>query len=171
MTNDLKKFLEQNKENIVQDWFEAAIKTYPEESYTFLSKEKNNFANPVGTTLKMSLASVFSEILKSVNKETIKNYIDSIMKIRAVQSFAPSNALSFILSLKNIIRKKLSKKFDLKDVIDELFAIESKIDEILFISFDSYSEMREKLNDIKANELKNSTYKAFEKAGLLKDLI
>jgi hypothetical protein len=46
----------------------------------------------------------------------------------------------------------------------------SKIDEIVLIAFNLYVQCKEKVYELKANELKNRTLKAFERAGIISEL-
>ena len=51
----------------------------------------------------------------------------------------------------------------------ELFEFESKIDQLCLIAFDIYMQCREKVYLIRANETRNRTFKAFERAGLISE--
>jgi hypothetical protein len=166
----LREFLNKKKKSIVAEWFKATLGTYTVETSKFLKEEKDDFANPVGNIVRNSLDGIFSELIGSMNIEKIKKYLDAIIRIRAIQAFSPSNAVSFILFLKSILKKELLKKFTIINIESDFFAIEKKIDEILLIGFDVYSQCREQLNEIKSNELRDRTYKAFERAGLVKEI-
>ena len=54
-----------------------------------------------------------------------------------------------------------------EELLDELLALESKIDEFSLIAFNIYSECKGKIHELRANEI-NRTFKAFERAGLVK---
>ena len=104
-----------------------------------------------------------------MDHEVLKSFIDPIIRMRAVQGFSPSEAVSFIFSLKAVIRKMYAKKIQEDEFARALLAFESKIDTLSLISFDIYNACREKIYDIKANEVRNRAYRAFKRANLVAD--
>jgi hypothetical protein len=103
-----------------------------------------------------------------MNPDQMKPLLDSIVRIRAVQAFAPSQATAFVLSLKRVLRDTLSKYLQDQGVANDLLALEVRIDALCLMAFDVYLECRETIYRIQANEMKNLTQRAFERAGLLK---
>jgi hypothetical protein len=99
----------------------------------------------------------------------ITSYLDPIIRIRAVQNFSPSQAIGFIFLLKNTIRENLNTEITVAHLVDELLALETRIDKLSLIAFDIYMQCREKISDLKANEMKARTLKAFERAGLVNE--
>ena len=91
------------------------------------------------------------------------------MRIRAVQDFTPSQALSFIFPLKRIIREELCVEIAEKQLSDEMLSLESAIDNLALSAFDIYMKCREKIYDIKANEVKRSTFRLLQMANLIND--
>ena len=166
----LNNLLSQNKAAITKKWFALAIETYPSDTAKFLKSQKNPFANPVGRTIYQGLETLFAELLKGIDYETITSSLDPIIRIRAVQNFTPSQATGFIFFLKNVIRESLRKEILEEQIINELLLFESKIDELSLIAFNLYMQCREKIYELKANEMKNRTFRAFERAGLVSEM-
>jgi hypothetical protein len=52
----------------------------------------------------------------------------------------------------------------------ELLTLESRIDQLANASFDIFMKCREKLYEIRANELRNWTYRALQKTGFYKEV-
>jgi hypothetical protein len=104
-----------------------------------------------------------------MDQEVVKSKLDSIIRMRAVQGFSPSEALNFIFALKTIIRKTIAKEIRDDRLEPDLLVFESKIDVLCLMSFDIYNACREKIYDMKANEVRNRTYRAFERANLVAD--
>ena len=98
----------------------------------------------------------------------MKPLLDPIVRIRAVQAFTPSQATAFVLSLKRVLRDALSQHLRDQEVANDLLALEARIDALCLMAFDIYQECRETIYRIQASEMKNRTYRAFERAGLLK---
>jgi hypothetical protein len=165
--NDL---LTQKKTAITKKWFALAIETYPADTAKFLKSQKDPFANPVGRTIYRGLEALFDELLKGMDKENITSYLDPIIRIRAVQNFSPSQAVRFIFFLKKAINDSIRKEIFQKQMIADWQLFESKIDELSLIAFNLYVQCREKIFELKANEMKNRTFKAFERAGLVSEI-
>jgi hypothetical protein len=156
----LNNLLSQKKAAITKKWFALVIETYPSDTAKFLKSQKNPFANPVGRTIYQGLETLFAELLKGIDYETITSSLDPIIRIRAVQNFSPSQATGFIFFLKNVIRESLRKEILEEQIINELS----------LIAFNLYMQCREKIYELKANEMKNRTFRAFERAGLVSEM-
>ncbi len=166
----LNNLLEQRKTTIIKDWFVLAIETYPPDTASFLKRQKDPFANPVGRTVSRGLEGLFNELLKEMDYETITSFLDPIIRIRAIQNFSPAQAISFIFLLKKTIRKNIKKETLEEQLFNELLLFESKIDRLVMIAFNLYMQCREKICELKANEMRNTTYKAFKRAGLVREM-
>jgi hypothetical protein len=166
----LNNLLAQRKTVIIKNWFTLAVETYPPDTASFLKKQKDPFANPVGRTISRGLEALYNELLKEMDHDTIISFLDPIIRIRAIQNFSPSQAVSFIFLLKKAIRKNLKKEALEEELFNELLFFESKIDQLAMIAFNLYMECKEKIYDLKANEMRNTTYKAFKRAGLVREM-
>lgn len=162
--------LEQRKTAILKKWFALAVETYPSDTAKFLKSQKDPFANPVGRTIYRGLEALMDELLKEIDYEKLVSSLDPIVRIRAVQDFSPSQAIGFIFFLKNVIREILHNEIVEKEMVNQLMLFESKIDEIVLIAFNLYVQCKEKVYELKANELKKRTLKAFERAGIITEL-
>ncbi len=166
----LEAILSQRKKNIVKKWFDLVVETYPEDTSNFLKGQKDPFANPVGNTTIQGLRALFDELLSEMNFKTAATLLDPIIKIRAVQNFSPSQATGFVLALKKIIRENIKTEINEKQIINDLFQLELKIDELSLIAFDIYMQCRERVFQLKANEVGNRTFSAFKRAGLIAEI-
>jgi hypothetical protein len=166
----LNHLLAQRKNAILKMWFASAIETYPSDTAKFLKSQKDPFANPVGRTIYYGLEGLFDELLKEMDRKIIQSLLDPIIRIRAIQNFSPSQAVSFIFFLKNALRANIQKEHPEAKLFNELLLFESKIDELGLMAFDIYMKCREKIYELKANEMKNRTFKAFKRAGLVSEM-
>jgi hypothetical protein len=114
---------------------------------------------------------LFKELLKAkeMDHEILTSLLDPIIRIRAIQNFSPGQAISFIFLLKKAIRENIKKEASEEQLFNELLLFESKIDQLVMIAFNLYMECKEKIYDLKANEMRNTTYKAFKRAGLVRE--
>lgn len=159
----LANLLTEKKSAILKKWFNLILATYPEDTQKFLRSQKDRFANPVGSNILQGLEGLFEELLHEQNPERISQFLDHVIRVRAVQDFSPSQAVSFILKLKKVIREELGKAIGGKGLFEELLAFESRIDEMALLSFDLFMKCREKIYEIRANELRNRTGRLLER--------
>ena len=171
MAKDLVKIIEQRKAAIVKKWFDLTAQTYAPDTAEFLKSKTDTFANPVGGSILSGLNAMLDQLIHDMDPQIINSYLDPIIRIRAVQNFTPSQATAFILSLKKVLRANLAR--ELRDVryTGELFKFESKIDQLCLMAFDIYMQCREKIYQIGANETRNRTFRAFERAGLISEKV
>ena len=167
MDQGLAKILEQKKAVIARKWFDLTAQTYAPDTAEFLKNKKDAFANPVGSTMLNGIRALLEQLIHTMDPATAISYLDPIIRIRAVQNFTPSQATAFIPSLKKILRENLKKELRDNQIAAELLKLESKIDQLCLMAFDIYMQCREKIYQISANETRNRTFRAFERAGLI----
>jgi hypothetical protein len=170
MDIDLKNQLMAKKSAILKKWFDAVADTYPDNTSNFLKKQKAQFTNPVGHTLAEGLEGLFEALLKGVIPDTVSTFLDSIIRIRAIQEFTPSEAVSFVFLLKKIVRQELgAENLQQQRLSEELAAFDSSVDDLALYSFDIYMKCREKIYDLKANEARSMTFRLLQQAKLIVD--
>jgi hypothetical protein len=167
MGKSLEKVLERKRSIVLKKWFDLTAQTYASDTAEFLKSKKDRFSNPVGGTMQSSLEALLDHLIHGTDPETVHAHLDPIVRIRAVQKFTPSQATVFVLFLKKICREELTK--DLRDskFAAEFVEFESKVDELCMMAFDIYMQCREQIFRISANETRNRTFRAFERAGLV----
>lgn len=160
--------LADRKNAILQRWFDTILDTYPADTARFLKNKKDRFANPVGATFLEGMDHVLEELFQeTVDRDRVIPHLDSIVRIRAVQQFTPSQALGFIFLLKKIIREILDEEGKQQAPVEPLTDLDSDIDSLAMLAFNIYMECREKIYEIRANEVKRSTYKLLKMANLV----
>ena len=169
MAKELAKIIAHKKAAIVKNWFDLTAQTYATDTAEFLKSKTDPFANPVGVSMLSSLDGMLDQLIHDMDPHIINSYLDPIIRIRAVQNFTPSQATSFILSLKKALRVSLAKELRDSRYTGEFFEFESKIDQLSLMAFDIYMQCREKIYQIGANETRNRTFKAFQRAGLISE--
>jgi hypothetical protein len=156
------EILNSKKEAIVSKWIDLIFNSFPEEAGNFLKLKKNQFSNPIGHTINSSAEKIYDELINKQNIEIIELFLDDIIKISAVQSFSPSQAVTFLFDLKKVIRDELKAELMEQTISDELINFELLIDQVVLRAFDLYMKSREKIFKIRVNELKSKSYKAVE---------
>ncbi len=150
----IREILIKNKSAVLEKWIKSITDTYPAETSNFLRLQKNRFSNPVGFAVSAGAEKILNEILNEGSLERIKDALTDIIKIRAVQDFTPSQAAGIMLSLKKIIIDELDNKIKDWKSFEEFIKIESGIDNVILYAFDLYTEAREKVHQIRINEIK-----------------
>ncbi len=160
----------EKKPKILKKWFDLILETYPSDTANFLKGQKNRFDNPVGHTIFEGIEGILEELLQGKDADRIPSFLDNIIRIRAIQDLSPSQAVSFIFLLKKVIREELANEIREHQMHEELFMLESKIDELISISFDIYIKYREKIYKMRANELLNRTSRLLKRSNMFKEL-
>jgi hypothetical protein len=164
---DFKGLLQENRSAIVDQWFETVVGTYQEETRGPLRRQNAPFTNPVGFNTRQGLEGLFDGLLKGMMPSETSRFLDGIVRIRAVQDFAPSEAVRFIFQLKNVVRSKLGETLQEPAMAGELVSFESAIDDLALFAFDLYMQCRETIYDIKAKEARSMTFRLLQKAQLI----
>ena len=162
----LQQLLTEQRSRIIKKWRETLIATYPEDARRFLSKEKDQFANPVGYRLTTELETLYDTICAGGDPDTVAACLDTIIRVRAVQDFTPSRAVDFIFRLKALLRDAVKNTGEQEAYAAELMHLEDGIDDVARTAFDIYSACRQKLFEIRVKEVKNQVGKLLERAQL-----
>ena len=166
---DLLEHLARKKSAVIKQWFERLMATYPADTAQFLRSQKDAFANPVGQNSFQSLDGIFEHILKDFDPNTAKSIIDPVIRIRAIQDFTPSKAIGFVFDLKEILKDMTPEDAADPKGQKAMAGLFRRIDKLGLLAFDVYMECREKIYDLKANEMRARTLSAFDRAGLIKE--
>jgi hypothetical protein len=167
MVADLKNILSEKKPAILRQWIDSILDTYPAETAKFLREKKDKFTNPVAHTISEGTRGIFENLLEGLDRNKVSAFLDNIIRIRAIQEFTPSQAIAFVFALKRIVRNELAKEIRDNGLYEELSLFEQDIDSLGLLAFDIFMSCREKLYDIKANEMRHMTFRLLQKANLI----
>jgi len=159
----LRSVLSQSKAAIVERWRQSVLESYPADAYRLFSQTKDRFCNPVGHAIGQGLEALYEGLLEGAGAERLSSALDEIVRIRAVQDFTPSQAVAFVFQLKKAVRSELGSRIAEAPLAGEWEALESRIDELALLAFDVYMQCREKLHEIRANELKQQSFALWER--------
>lgn len=168
------EILPEKKPAVLEKWFESIIESYPAETARFLKTQKDRFANPVAHAIIEGMEGILDEVVeflkegKKADSERISCFLDSIIRVRAVQDFMPSAAVWFIFALKRVVRNELAREIrEFPELGPELERFDSSVDELALISFDIYMKCREQLFEIKAEESRKSVFRLLQQAKII----
>ncbi len=148
--------MQEKKTAIVERWLEDILATYASDASSFLRRERDPFANPVSHAFRVGTRAIFENIVEGLDADTVCRHLNEIIKIRAIQDFSPSRAVSFVFLLKKAIRTELGNDIEDRQLSKELAEIDTDIDQIALFAFDIYSRCREQVYELRVNEVKRS---------------
>ena len=140
----------QPKEAIVGQWLGRVLRTYPHQTAAFLEGEKDAFRNPIGHALRTGLAALLDQLLGGMEPHRVREALDTIVQIRAIEDCPPARALEFLFQLKAMLRAEV------EPAEHELLC--GRIDETALIAFELYLKYRERTFEARANEARRRVY-------------
>ena len=161
--------LVQKKDAIIKSWIDMVVSSYAPDTAQFIRSRKDRFANPIGSSITTGLTGLFEQLLDSPEEAKVRKFLDPIIRIRAIQNFTPSQSTAFVLVIKKIVRDNLKKELADQRTASAIAAFEANVDAICLLAFDIYMECREKIYELKTNTERDKIYKAFERAGIVKN--
>jgi hypothetical protein len=148
----LKGILKESRKAIIEQWLTDTLSDYQQGAARFFRKTADPFANPVGHAFARGAAGIFEYLLGEQPIESVRRDLDDIVKIRAVQDFSPSRALSFVFLLKKAVRAGLGEKIDDPGLTREVREFESGIDQLALLAFEAYVDCRERIGRLRVEE-------------------
>jgi hypothetical protein len=158
-----KTVLENKRDDVLGKWFDLIIATYPRESSRILAKRKDQFGNPIGYSIANGIEGIFDQVIADMDSESLLAALDEIIRVRAIQDFKPSQAISFVFQLKSVLREVLSDEEAGSGSADDLAILDARIDQVATLAFDVYMERREKFHEIRTSEIKKSSFRLLER--------
>ncbi len=154
------KHLDAHAKEITKAWTTRFSEGYPTVGGQFIMKEKDSFNNPIGAMAKESFTGVFALISQEVmpEMEALRQKLDPVIRLRAVQTFIPSEGVAFVFLLKTVIREVLKKEIQEGKVTqDDLDSFSRRVDQLSLAAFDIYMACREQIYRIRASEVRTRT--------------
>jgi hypothetical protein len=166
------RLLHEKKDAIAQRWLDDVLATYPEDASAAYKRQKDPFANPVGAGLRVGTQGIVDALLNGVNgaddertRQQVGQHLDGIVRIRAVQQFSASQALSFVFRLKEAVRTELGAAAGDSRFSAELAELERRIDQVALAGFDVFVKCREQVSELRVNEAKRQVSWVLKKLG------
>lgn len=159
--------MQQREYAIRKRWMDKIVASYPDKAAVFLKQNRDQFANPVGHILASSVEVIFQKFLEKADLEEFREPLSAIVQVRSVQSFSPSQAISFVHLLKDAIRDELHDEVRDRKTVTELLKIEDRVDQLTLLAFDLYMQSRQKIFELRVNEIKRTGFRLLQKADLI----
>jgi hypothetical protein len=148
----------EHRDEILEQWIDEVFSGYPEETAKFLRSNTDRFSNPVGIGLREGLAELLDGVLSGTEPEELEAALDRVIRVRAVQDFEPSIAVSFVFDLRDLLRR-----FAGEDEDESLGVLDRRIERLGMCAFDVYMRCREQMWRIRAREIRNQSVGIMER--------
>lgn len=162
--------LAERKAELSEKWADLILQTYPKETQKVWGRQKDRFQNPVGAAIIDATRDLFDEMLDWQDAEKIAQSLDALIRIRSVQDFTPSQAISFVFLLKKLLRDEFFKDMKKEGTLEDLLRFEAKVDNLAMMCFDIYSKSRETVFRLRIDEVKRLQSSLLRKAGMVADV-
>jgi len=160
MDNSVQKFLSLYRKEIMDSWLESLYSSYHNNAEDLLKHEDDPFLNPVGSTITRCISKIYDGLISGLQPENLRDSLDDIIRIRAVQDFLPSQAISFLFSLRSVVHDFLSSVDDGSVSLKSMKSIDIWFDTAAALGFDIYMECRENIFNLRIREIKKSALRA-----------
>ncbi len=162
--------LAERKSELSEKWADLVLQTYPKETQKVWGRQKDRFQNPVGASIIEATREIFDLMLEWKDADKIAVSLDQLIRIRSVQDFTPSQAVSFVFLLKKLLRDEFFKPMKKDGTLGDLLRFEAKIDNLAMMSFDIYTKSREQVYRLRVEEVKRAQSSLLRKAGMVADV-
>jgi hypothetical protein len=154
----LDRVIAEHRDEILERWIDDIIDGYPEETAKFLRSKQDRFANPVGAGLREGLAELLDGVSSGIDPGEMTSALDRIIRVRAVQDFAPSAAVGFVFDLRRLVLEFAGDETD-----SPPGALDDPIERLASSAFDVYMRCREEMWRIRAKEIRNQSVGIMER--------
>lgn len=162
--------LAERRAELSEKWADLILQTYPKETQKVWSRQKDRFQNPVGAAIHEATGDLFGQLIEWQDAGVIAASLDRLIRIRAVQDFSPSQAISFVFLLKKLLRDEFFRDMRKDGTLEDLLRFEAKVDNLAMMSFDIYTKSREEVFRFRVEEVKRSQHNLLRKARMIVDV-
>lgn len=159
-------FLSAKSPAIFEKWLDTLLGSYFPDTVQFLKKEKDPFSNPMSHQLSRGLKNILAVLVEDQGVEEANAALDEVIRVLALQNASPSRVLVFVFMLKQVVREELAEELKDPTLAPALVELESRIDGLALLGFDAYTQRREKLCELKVNEVKARVSGLLRRAGI-----
>ena len=155
----------ERRATLLPRWTELFFAAYPLDGPGFLRTQTDPFANPVGRIVRESLPVLYDAAAgNDVEPDAVHAALADLMRLRAVQDMPPAKAVGPVFLLKTLLREAVLPEFVRQDAgggntvarLNEYLAVESRVDSLGLMALDLYAGDREKVFNLRVEEIKRS---------------
>lgn len=157
--------VKRDKAVLLQKWVDKYYAAYPLGSTGFVRTSTDRFKNPIGIITQTSLNTLYDAVIgEDIELADVHNALNELIKLRAIQEMPASRAVGPMAQLKSLFKEEVFDELvkenkDLKvlqEIFEEFFMVAARIDGLLLVSLDLYAEDREKVYNLRVEEIHRS---------------
>ncbi len=127
---------------IAEAWLRRVLEGYPEQTAQFMRTQSDPFRNPVGAAFRQALPVLVRHVVEAEDgPQEVRQALDSVLRIRAVQDLSARDAVGFVFQLREVLGAQGAAA-----------TVQRRIDDLALAAFDVYVECREQIAQIRARE-------------------
>ncbi len=148
MNKECVRLIRENRQAVLERWHESVLSFFP---------EKMHSATPIAQVLAEGLGEILDSFESSPG--ALRDALDRVSRILAVQKFPPSRAMSLFFELKTILREIAPAFFDKRQLRQKHWEeFQAGMENLTLEAFDSYMAHREQIYQLKVEESKRQTF-------------
>lgn len=162
-----------NKSNILDEWYKCMVSSlYNNDETNYIMNEKDSFINPSGSILKDALTDIFGYLFEEEEKELdkINVSLEKFTKLLALKGNDAEKVLGPLFLLKSKIVANIESFYLSDKGYNEISKILSCFDRVILKIFDFYLKAREKVYEIRVNEVKRLTFSLLRANNLIEKI-
>jgi len=159
--------LRQRRDIILKQWKDITLNQYSSGKFKIHKDNKDRFGNPVVYSISNGLETILDELIAEIHTAKLDDALEDIVRIKSLQAGKPSIAVDFLFRLKKILGNELGDSPKNNGLPDEVERLYTDIDNLILAAFDIFMKCREKIYEIRSNEINRRTYKLLERANIL----
>ena len=161
---EIRSFVQTHREALLKQWLNQSLEMYPEQSRALMQQNLDTFSNPIPGVLAQGLDLLLGDLCGEEGACPEKA-LTELGRLLGVQEMPPSECLGFLFALKPLLTKMASRKgwkegFKTEELIEFGLWIEQRTLGL----FDQYMEHRERIYQLKGDEVKQRNYMLLRRA-------
>ncbi|MDR0239093.1 MAG: RsbRD N-terminal domain-containing protein [Deltaproteobacteria bacterium] len=143
------------QEQILAQWNEAVFATYPLDTTGLARTREDQFRNPGGHAIRLALEETYKAVSGQLSSEKLlRGALVMFVKLRAVQTFTPVQAMGVMYLLKPLLRERILPACLQNGLLDEYLEAESRLDTAALLACDMYVASRVQVFEERVGEIK-----------------
>ena len=156
----LDRALSDKRTTIVERWLRVVLSTYSEDATRSMRRQSDRFANPAGHLIIAGIGALFDELAAGARPDRVAGILEDMLKLRAVQDFSPSQAVGFVGAIKKVVHTEPGMNL----TAEQWAELDERVDRLQLSAFDVYMRCRERVYEVRYNQLKKMNYTLLERA-------
>jgi hypothetical protein len=140
------------RDALVAAWVASVFASYPPQAAGFLRERRDRFRNPVGHVIREGLSQLVDELLADFDTARVREALDGIVRIRAVQDLAAEDAVGFVAGGKALLRAAAQEAGANEGGAADLDLLDARLDEVARMAQAIYAGCRAQVAAIRAGE-------------------